>query len=338
MVTKLGRLLIFGSIALFLSGCSSYSGLRTPKYDGEPFVPEQEKIVAFEKGREIIGEEQEHYLPEPFSTAILDPTLDYVAHEPMILEEGTYTVGEDIPTSRVTIMGEKEDPELSIENFVDPAAPSKPDEYRVGTMTIHDPEGQLYFENMFHPYYGVQIIQVDLIEGHTIEINGHFPELVIFFEEFLPSDPYIFDTRWEEYLAELEQEGYERVEMPEQIEIPGESAEDESDYFKHQPLKIIDPGKTLELKAGIYEVGVHFEAGTYEVTEQSSPTHTELFLFRQGEEPRIFDMSKNLYGLFHRHGFMNMDNSDGIKATFELQPGDKIYPHYVDYMLLTKID
>lgn len=334
MTKKFIRSVFVGSLVLFLSGCSSFSGIRTPKYDGQPFVPQPEKIAAFEEGREVIGAEKEYYLPEPFSEMILEASLDFIDHEPMLLAEGTYTVGEDIPASRVTVMGDKEDPTLAIGGNYDPAAPPEVEDYKVGTMTIRDPEGKLYFENMFHPFYGVQIIQVDLIPGHTIEITGKMPEFIFYFEEFLPSEPYLFDTRWAEYLDELEQEeGFVAVEMPELASDSNEEA-----YFEQQAIKVLEPGQEYVLKAGIYEVGVHLEAGTYEVTEQASPTYTGLYLFREGEEPRVFDISKNLYGVFHRAGVMNMEHPDSIKPMLALQTGDKIYPHYVDYLILNKVD
>jgi hypothetical protein len=342
MMTK--KLIPMGAVMtcmLLLSGCTSFSGLRTPKYDGRPFETQPEKIAAFEESNEIIGEEKNLYISEPFSPDIHDASLDYVANEPILLEEGSYIIGQDIPAGRVTLIGEKDDPSHDITAFRDPSAPPSPEEYNVGTMTIRDEEDMFYFENMFHPYYGVQIAQVDFIAGHTIELYGSEPEIVVFYQDKLPENPYVFDTRWEDYLADLEEQGYELVEAGED----GGENEEEDDFEaaatppQEQPLSISEDGNVVELKAGIYEVGNHFDAGTYEITFQSAPSYTELYLFRADEEPRIFDISENLYGIsLGWQEFNQGPAEDADYPVIELLPGDKIYPHYVNQIQLTKID
>ena len=331
------RFLCLTSLSLIISGCSSFTGIRTPLYDGEPFIPQEEEIAAYNESREILGETKELYLPETFSEDILKPSIDYIDHEPILLEEGTYTVGVDIPASRVTLFGEKNDPSMIIDFNVDPFAPAKPEEYEVGTMTIRDENGHFYFENMFHKHYGVLVTQVDFIEGHTIEIIGNNPKVVVFFDEVIPEDPYIFDTRWEDYIAGLEAEGIELVEHSEEdlSDIPGI---DPSLFIQEQPIVISEEEQTVNINAGIYEVGVHLEAGTYEVTEESVPNHTAMYLFRDHIEPKVIDISKNIYGVGHNLFFMNSNQLDEDKPIIELIDGDKIYPHYVGHMLLTKID
>lgn len=331
------QILFLTTLLLFLSGCSSFTGIRTPLYDGEPFIPKPDEITAYHESREILGETKELYLPETFSEDILKPSMNYIDHEPVLLEEGIYTVGVDIPASRVTLFGEKNDPDLMIDFNADPFAPPKPDEYEVGTMTIRDANGDFYFENMFHIHYGVLVTQVDFIEGHTIEITGNNPKVVVFYEEILPEDPYIFDTRWEDYVAGLEAEGIELVEHSEEdlSDVPGM---DSSLFMQEQPILISEEEQTVSINAGIYEVGVHLDAGTYEVTEESVPNHTAMYLFRNSIEPRVFDISKNIFGVGHNQFFMNSDQLTDDKPIIELIDGDKIYPHYVGHMLLTKID
>lgn len=339
MRRKTKQVLFLIGILTFLSGCSSFTGIRTPRYDGRPFEVQPEKISAYSESREIVGEEKEHYLPEAFSLDILNASLDYIDHEPILLEEGTYVIGEEIPSGRVNIIGEKENPNVVIGGFEDQFAPTNPQDYRVGTMTIRDEEGKLYFENMFHPLYGVLITQVDFIEGHIIEIIGSNPEIVVFYDEELPNDPYVFDTRWEDYLAEMEQqEGYVEFVGPEEELV---ETEFEGEIYLHeqvQALRINAEDQTVELKAGIYEVGKHLEPGIYEITEESAAAYTELFIFNENAEPRVIEMNKHLFGLMHGWAEMNAINPEAEKPKIELLPGDKIYPHYVLHLKLTKIE
>lgn len=340
MLNKIRNIVFYSGFILLLSACSSFSGLRTPLYDGEPFVAQPDKIAAYEKSQEIIGEEKAFYLSEAFSADILKPTLEYVAHEPILLEEeGTYTVGVDFPASRVTMIGEKDDPDVTISLEDDPfGAANVPEQYEVGTMTIRDAEGNFYFENMFHPLYGVNIIQVDLNEGHTIELIGNNPKVVIFYDEVLPEDPYIFDTRWEEYLAAREAEGVEVLYPEDSMEEEELEGVDIPVILQEQPLVISKDRQNVEMKAGIYEVGKHFEAGTYEITEQLVPSHTAIYVFKDKVEPRVFELANNLYGFGNRLFHMNTYGEDYVNPVIELEVGDKIYPRYVDHILLTKIN
>lgn len=338
MVKKVVKFSFLSVALLLLSACSSFTGIRTPKYDGRPFEVQPEKIAAYEESREIIGEEKEYYLPESFSADVLNSSLDVVEHDPLLLEEGTYLIGEDVPAGRVTLLGVKEDPNSVIVGFESAEAPPSPEDYNVGTMTIRDAEDRFYFENMFHPYYGVQIAQVDFIEGHTIEIVGSNPEIVVFYADLLPEDPYIFDTRWEDYLAELEEQGFEEFVEVEEFEEEAPEAADIPAVEQDQPLNVSEDGQVVELKAGIYEVGKHFEPGTYEITEEASPTHTEIFLFSGSEEPRVFEVSTNLYGMMHGWVEIHGNAPESEKPVIELKAGDKIYPHYINHLKLTKLD
>lgn len=327
VVNKFSRYALFTLFVFLMSGCSSFSGIRNPRYDGKPFEVSPEKIEAFQNGREVIGEEKEYYIRQPLSTDITNPSLEYENHAPFLLEGGTYTIGEDFPSGRVTIVGRRSNPESVMQHEF--GSTIMDSDFEVGTLTIRDEIGDLYFENMFHPHYGVNTVQVDFIEGHTIEFSGQQPFARVFYAEELPEDSNILDES--QVAVHDQQEEIEIVEN-EGIEIFLNEQE--------QPINRLENDRIIELKAGIYEAGKHFEAGTYEITEQSAPTQTELFLFREGEEPRVFEISENLYGLYE--GFVVESHGmapDLIEpGTIELLPGDKIYPHYVNYLMLTKID
>src|SRR5699024_5728610 len=99
-----------------------------------------------------------------------------------------------------------------------------------------------------------------------IEIIGNDTEISAFYTENFPKNP------------------YELMDPPEVLENLGRIGVE-------QPLTKDED--TVRVTAGIYEVGVHLEAGTYEVLDVFAPQSTELYLFREGEEPRVFEVSMN---------------------------------------------
>lgn len=318
--TKIMAVFVLG---IFLSGCTSFSGIRTPKYNGEPFVADKEKIAAYQNSREVIGEEKEFYLQEPFSKDITNPSLDFIDHEPVLLEEGTYVVGEDLPAGRVNLYGQAYDPNWTV--IEDPNAPPQYPEvptYSVGTLTIRDQEDILYFKNLFHMMYGNLTAQVDFIEGHIIEITGVEPAFVAFYDEEIPTPPYPFDPRYEDISedeTELE-DMYEGVPIFVQEELT-------------QPITIREEDGKVEMIGGIFEAGVHFEPGTYTLDETNAMHHTEIFLFREGEEPRVLEVAE-----FFPTGMIGMESSGNeIESEIELQAGDKIYPSYMRGLLLIRV-
>lgn len=329
------KLITFSTLIPFLillSACSSFTGIRTPRYDGRPMETNPEKIAAFATSKEIIGQEKALYLPETISQDIAKPSLEYEDHEPVLLEAGTYLIGEDLPAGRVSLNGEKENPRLVFpDTEYIPGAPKPIEEYQVGTMYIRDEAGDLYFEHMFHPNYGVTQAQVDFIPGHTIEIIGSQPGIVAFYTPEIPEDPYIFDTRQAEFDAQ-----FEEMELVESFE--SESAGDvEVNFFEpEQPLKISEDGTEIEVKSGIFEVGKHFEPGTYTMTDGASPTHTEIYLFREGKEPRVFEVANFIYT---RPWLLEgLDDPSAPPPTIELQIGDKIYFTYLGHLRLTRVE
>lgn len=248
-----GKLLVASllGIALFLSSCTTFNGVRKPLYNGEPVAPNEEAIEVYQTSREIVGVEKEFYLRYPFSEAIQESSLDYTNEDPVLLEEGTYIIGEDIPAGRVSLIG-NESVFTSENNAV-----------HVGNLMIRDAADAVYFENLFHTDYGQLVSQVDFIEGHTIEVIGDDPQITAFYTATLPDDPYILMDP-PELLMNLERLDFQ------------------------QP--VVTVGASVTLTAGIYEVGEHLEAGQYNVVTVQAPHNTELIRFRAGEEPAVYEL------------------------------------------------
>ncbi|HIZ70835.1 MAG TPA: hypothetical protein H9808_03580 [Candidatus Atopostipes pullistercoris] len=298
---KLNRLFFGLSAGLVLSGCSSFMGLRQPLYDGQSMEPKQEAIDIYEKTGEIIGEEKEYYFRYPFSQDIYQPSLEYTENEPVLLTDGEYVIGEDLPAGRVSLLGNES-------SFI-----SDSYEAHVGNFKIYDPKGEVYFENLFHSLYGPLIAQVDLQVGHTIEIIGNDTEISAFYTENFPKNP------------------YELMDPPEVLENLGRIGVE-------QPLTKDED--TVRVTAGIYEVGVHLEAGTYEVLDVFAPQSTELYLFREGEEPRVFELTLNemIYNVDEEEmEEMSEKDFEDDPIQIELQDGDKIYPNLVSSLILSRV-
>lgn len=238
-------------LTLLLSGCSDFSGIRKPLYNGERVAPNEEAIEAYQTSHEIVGTEKEFYFRYPFSAAIQESSLAYTNADPVLLEEGTYTIGEDIPAGRVSLIG-NESVFTSENNAV-----------HVGNLMIRDEADAVYFENLFHTDYGQLVAQVDFIEGHTIEIIGDDPQITAFYKAELPDDPYVLMDP-PELLVNLERLDFQ------------------------QP--IVKNGASVTLTAGIYEVGEHLEAGQYDILTVQAPHNTELIRFRTGEEPAVYEL------------------------------------------------
>ena len=97
---------------------------------------------------------------------------------------------------------------------------------------------------------------------------------------------------------------------------------------------------TVRVTAGIYEVGVHLEAGTYEVLDVFAPQSTELYLFREGEEPRVFELTLNemIYNVDEEEmEEMSEKDFEDDPIQIELQDGDKIYPNLVSSLILSRV-
>lgn len=282
--------------SVLLVGCSDFNGLRDPLYDGKPVKPDEEAIDIYHETREITGAEKDYYIRYPFSSAITDSSLSYPEEEPVLLEDGKYVIGEDLPTGRATLIGNES--VFGSENTV----------IHVGNLTIRDAEEELYFENVFHSEYGPLVTQVDLIDGHTLEIIGTGPEITVFYSESLPDDPYILMDP-PELLVNLERLDFE------------------------QP--IIEDEKSVRLTAGIYEVGNHLEPGTYELGAVYAPHNTEMVVFREGEELKVYELLTTAMPAEGEEAVEVQD--EGASPKIELQAGDKIYPSLVRTLELVKV-
>lgn len=282
--------------AFVLLGCSQFTGIRKPLYDGVQVEPNEEAMAIYHKTNEVVGDEKAYYIRYPFSEAVREPSLAYPEEAPLLLEEGLYTIGEDLPAGRATLLGNESF--FTSENNV----------VHVGNMLIRDEAGEVYFENLFHSDYGQLLAQVDLIDGHTLEIIGRNPEVTIFYSEELPKDRYILMDP-PEVLVNLE-----RIDTS-------------------QPLTISETGQKVQLSAGIFEVGEHFEPGHYEITSVIAPHATELYLFRENEEVRVFELF--VHALDEE---ADVVEEVGTRPVIELQAGDKIYPSLVYALELTKIN
>ena len=159
-------------VSLFLlSGCASFTGIRTPQYDGEPIVADEEAIDLYAESYLIHEDYSEKYFRYELSDTLFEPSLPFSANESIVLEEGSYIVGEDVEAGRVYMVGEPS-------NFSSDARI-----FHTGNLTITDEEGVIAFESHFQDYTGVMQAVVDLREGHTIEITGNDPIITLTYEE-----------------------------------------------------------------------------------------------------------------------------------------------------------
>lgn len=286
------------SLLIILAGCSRFNGIRKPLYDGEPVIPDEEALDIYQQSREVTGAEKDYYFRYPFSQDIKQTASDYPNEEPVLLEDVEYTIGEDLPAGRATLLGNES--VFTSGNY----------DAHVGNFIIRDELDEVYFENLFHSDYGQLVAQVDLIPGHTIEIIGDDPEITVFYSSELPEDPYILMDP-PELLINL----------------------DELDI--QQPIIYDEATETIHLAAGIYEVGEHLEAGIYEVTAVHAVHNTEMYLFRKGEEVRVFELI--LSGFPEENEAVSTELVNEMYPQIELQEGDKIYPNLVSTLTLQKV-
>lgn len=283
--------------SMLLAGCSGFNGVRKPLYDGTPVKPDEEAIAIYHETREITGDEKDYYVRNPFSPEITNPSLVYPNEEPVLLEEGKYVIGEDIPAGRATLIGNES--VFGSENTV----------IHVGNLTIRDKEEEVYFENVFHSEYGPLVTQVDLIAGHTLEIIGTGPEITVFYSETLPEDPYILMDP-PELLVNLERLDFQ------------------------QP--IIKDEESVRLTAGIYEVGEHLEPGIYEIGVVVAPHNTEMLVFHEGQEPRVFEL---ITAPLPAEGMEELEAVEPESyPKIKLEMGDKIYPSLVRSLELRRVN
>lgn len=287
---------------LFLTSCSKYTGLRTPLYDGQPIKPDEEAIEVYQASAEVIGAEKDFYIRYVFSEDILQESLDYPEAEPVLLEEGRYLIGTDLPAGRASLLGNESS--FSIEHY----------DVHVGNLIIRDEAGDVYFENLFHSEYGQLTAQLDLIQGHEITIIGKDPEITVFYEENLPKNPYVL------------------MDVPDLIKNTGR-------INIQQPVNSIDGGKIVRLTAGIYEVGLHIPAGEYILSDLIAPHNTEMYLFQESLSPRVIEllMEPPTYLEVLEDSAEEIQTRKDKTATVQLLVGDKIYLNLVEQLELIQI-
>lgn len=279
-----------------LSACTNFNGLRQPQYDGQPVVKNQAAIQSYQQHSEVIDGEKEYYLRYSFSADILQPSLDYSDSKPVLLETGRYLIGEDLPAGRVSLLGNES--VFTSENYV----------VHVGNMIIRDQTGSIYFENLFHTDYGQQIAQLDFIAGHEIEIIGENSQITAFYSDTFPDDPYVL------------------MELPALIQTTGGTQ-------LRNPIRVLETDQQFDLVAGIYEVGVHMPAGQYQVSHVEVPHHTEMFIFSESTDPRVFELVVNST----QATAVEQAQSDSM-FDLTLKSGDKLYLHLVENIRLTLIE
>lgn len=295
------QILSLSFLLLILTGCAGFNGLRNPLYDGEPVEPDTEAIETYQQSREVVGDEKDYYFRYPFSQEITAPSLDYPNEDPVLLEAGDYTIGENLPAGRASLLGNES--VFTGENY----------DVQVGNFIIRDPAGEVYFENLFHSEYGQLVAQVDLIPGHTIEIIGENPEITVFYAPEFPEDPYLL-MEPPELLVNLEE-----------LEVT-------------QPLVQNEAQQTVRLTSGIYEVGEHLEPGTYEITTVQAPHNTELYLFHEGEEARVFELIVDQVASEGEENAEEVTPAAENYPQIQLETGDKIYPNLISTLELQRVN
>lgn len=293
---------ILAIVLLLLTSCSNYTGLRTPLYDGKPIKPKEAEIEVYRSSGEVTGAEKEFYIRYPFSEDILNKSLDYSNEEPFLLKEGRYLIGEDLPAGRVTLLGNESS--FSTENY----------DVHVGNLIVRDEAGNIYFENLFHSEYGQLTAQLDLLPGHEITIIGTESEITVFYEERLPKDPYILMD-----VPDLTR-NLDRINV-------------------QQPLEITGNGRVVHLAAGIYEVGLHLDAGKYALSDMVAPHNTEMYIFSESSSPRVIELlieeQKYLEDSQDLEGKIEVKKDEDAKI--ELSVGDKIYLNLVTRLELVRL-
>lgn len=290
-------------VVIFLTSCSKYTGIKTPLYDGKPIKSNEVAIETYRTSAEVIDAEKEFYIRHPFSEDILQKSLDYSNEEPFLLEEGRYTIGEDLPAGRATLLGNESS--FSTENY----------DVHVGNLIVRDRAGEIYFENLFHSEYGQLTTQFDLIPGHEITIIGKEPEITVFYEDSLPTDPYVL------------------MDLPVTIE-------NFEPIDKKRPIENLENGKFLYLTAGIYEVGVHLKAGEYEISDLVAPHNTEMYIFNESSTPRVIELL--LDTPIESEEIQDAEDKkvakENVSAKVQLVAGEKIYLSLVKQLELVMLN
>lgn len=173
-IRKRVPLFVVGLSLFVLSGCSSFVGLASERYDGHKLEKDTGSIEAYEQRQEIVGRAKELYLTEPFSTDMTHSSLSFKSEPWQVLESKTYTIGKDLPESRYII--------------------SLGEESAKGNVRLEDSEGVLKVEEYLHANMGVVRVEADFYTGDQLIISGSEKgELLAFSTENLPEE---FNESW----------------------------------------------------------------------------------------------------------------------------------------------
>ena len=68
-----------------------------------------------------------------------------------------------------------------------------------------------------------------------------------------------------------------------------------------------------------------------------APHHTELFLYHEGEELRVFELLLNTVNIYSAEEELPIEAEKEEGIRLQLKTGDKIYPNLVRQLELTRI-
>lgn len=161
MIRKFGSMFFRSNVVVvmsfMLSGCAGWDGLMPEKYDGNTIQRDEAAIAAYSKTKEIVGENKDLYILEPFSESLLNPSLSLEESDFFKIEAGEYVVGEDFPAGRYQFryMNEQLEPHLM----------------NNATLRVTDEKDQLLTEELLTPYK-VGYVETDLYEGNKVSLSG----------------------------------------------------------------------------------------------------------------------------------------------------------------------
>lgn len=164
---------------ILLTGCASFTGLRAPRYDGQLIEQNDEAIQLYNDHSQVDEESESLYLRYTLSDSLFEPSMDFTDNDAVELNEGQYTVGEELPEGRVYLQGESSD--FSPERWI----------IHTANVIIRDEEEAVVFEQHFQDDVGTMQAFVDLREGHTVTLTGNDPILFVDYadQSVLPEEP-----------------------------------------------------------------------------------------------------------------------------------------------------
>lgn len=184
MMLKQGFKRLSGMAALsmgliLLTGCANFTGLRAPRYDGQLIEQNVEAIQLYNDHSQVDEESESLYLRYTLSDSLFEPSMDFTDNDAVELNEGQYTVGEELPEGRVYLQGESSD--FSPERWI----------IHTANVIIRDEEEAVVFEQHFQDDVGTMQALVDLREGHTVTLTGNDPILFVDYadQSVLPEAP-----------------------------------------------------------------------------------------------------------------------------------------------------